>query len=112
MRKLVDDQTLEQWRSLDAIVVLEQLGCYAKLDPSFLPVSAKHTARLHVNANGRDLELLITGPKFWDTRANKGGGGAVDLVMHLFSVDFKHALPILRSLQTSRPQSSNPYRSG
>ncbi|CAK0502789.1 Uncharacterised protein [Burkholderia pseudomallei] len=109
MAKLVDDRTLEQWRALDALLVLKQLGCYAKLDPTFHPISAQNTARYHVHANGRDWELLITGPKFWNTRANKGGGGAVDLVMHIFAVDFKRAVAILRaSLAVSLPSNSNP----
>jgi len=103
MQKLVDDRVLEHWRALDALVVLERLGCYAKRDVSFLPITAKNTARYHVNANGRDWELLITGAKFWDTRANKGGGGAVDLAMHLFAVDFKHALLMLHSALSDSP---------
>ncbi|MFM0654713.1 hypothetical protein [Paraburkholderia sediminicola] len=98
MSRLVDDRTLEQLRGLDALDVLEQLGCYAKRDVSFHPVTAKRTARYHVNANGRDWELLITGPKFWDARADRGGGGAIDLVMHLFNLDFKRALQRLHTL--------------
>lgn len=100
MARLVDDLRLEQWRQLDSLYVLDRLGCYAKRDVSFHPIKASKTARYHVNANGRDWELLITGPKFWDTRADKGGGGAVDLVMHLFNVDFKCAL---RTLRTALP---------
>jgi hypothetical protein len=103
MARLVDDRTLEQWRELDALFVLDRLGCYAKRDVSFHPIKARKTARYHVNANGRDWELLITGPKFWDTRADNGGGGAVDLVMHLFSLDFRRAL---RMLRTALPESS------
>lgn len=106
MGKLVDDQTLEQWRALDALFVLERLGCYIKRDTSFHPITAKDTARYHVHANGRDWELLITGPKFWDARANKGGGGAVDLAMHLFALDFKRALSMLRVALFSPP--TNP----
>jgi hypothetical protein len=29
-------------------------------------------------------------------RAERGGGGAVDFVMHLFSLDFKGAVQLLR----------------
>jgi hypothetical protein len=97
MGKLVDDQTLVHWRALDALFVLERLGCYAKLDQSFRPITAIDTARYNVHANGRDWELLLTGPKFWDARANKGGGGAVDLAMHLFALDFRSALSMLRT---------------
>ncbi|WP_035848326.1 hypothetical protein [Cupriavidus neocaledonicus] len=111
MSRLVDDRTLQQWRSLDAAFVLQRLGCYAKRDVSFHPIKVKKTARYHVNANGRDWELLLTGPKFWDARADKGGGGAVDLVMYLFNLDFKHAANMLRSampeLTSVSPDSSS-----
>ncbi|CAG9170825.1 hypothetical protein [Cupriavidus pinatubonensis] len=97
MSKLVDDQTLVEWRELDTLYVLKRLGCYAKRDISFHPIKAKGTVRYHVNANAHDWELLIAGPKFWDARANKGGGGAIDLAMHLFNLDFKHAVRMLRA---------------
>jgi hypothetical protein len=111
MSKLVDDSTLEQWRSLDALFVLAALGCYAKRDVSFHPLKDRNTVRYHVNANGRDWELLLTGPKFWDTRAEKGGGGAIDLTMHLFKVDFKHALRMASAvLSPARVESDGPSR--
>lgn len=101
MPKLVDDSTLEQWRKLDALQVLEKLECYFKRDDSFHPIKAKDTSRYHVNANGREWEFLITGPKFWDTRRGKGGGGALDLTMHLFDLDFKQAVIMLRRALSS-----------
>jgi hypothetical protein len=116
MSRLVDDRTLEQWRGLDTLDVLDKLGCYAKRDATFRPITSKKTARYHVNANGRDWELLVTGSKFWDTRANQGGGGAVDLVMHLFNLDFKRALRKLSAVlhdglvtSPSQPPSSNGH---
>jgi hypothetical protein len=35
-------------------------------------------------------------PKSWDTRGENGGGGAVDLTVHLFNRDFKQAVLMLR----------------
>jgi hypothetical protein len=98
VRHAVDNLVLERWRALDAQFVLEKLGCYAKADRSFEPVSAHDTKRYHVSAEGRDFELLLHGPKFYDTRLKRGGGGAVDLVMHLHNVDFKGATALLRQL--------------
>lgn len=34
-------------------------------------------------------EFLCDGPKFYDTRQKRGGGGAIDLVMYVFSLDFQ-----------------------
>jgi hypothetical protein len=36
--------------------------------------------------------LSVTGPKFMDWNRNQGGGGAIDLVMHLNHLDFKAAV--------------------
>ena len=105
MTRLVDDRTLGQWRALDALYVLKKLGGYVQLDVSFHPLKVKRTERYHVNVNGQDWELVLTGPKFWDTRANKGGGGAVDLAMHLFNLDFKGALRLLCTVLSDVPQS-------
>ncbi|MFC4708045.1 hypothetical protein [Paraburkholderia caffeinitolerans] len=94
----MDNLTLERWRALDALFVLGKLGCYAKVDDTFEPLSAQGTQRYHVNAEGQDFELLLRGPKFFDTRLQRGGGGAVDLVMHVRHVDFKAATDLLRRL--------------
>lgn len=94
----VDNLSLMRWREVDASVVLERLGCYLKADPTFQPTSALGTRRFHVNADGVEFELLLTGPKFFDARAQRGGGGAIDLVMHLYDLDFKAAVRRLRNI--------------
>lgn len=92
----VDAEELRRWRGLDAATALSALADHAKPDPSFTPIKTKSTSRWHATAAGREFELLLTGPKFFDTRAEKGGGGAVDLAMHLFCLDFKAATELLR----------------
>lgn len=52
--------------------------------------------RWHATAAGRGFELLLCGPKFFDTRARTGGGGAVDLAMHLWATNFRGAVSLLR----------------
>ena len=39
--------------------------------------------------------------KFFDTRADKGGGGAIDLAMHLLRLDFVAAVKRLSSSRVS-----------
>lgn len=97
-RQSVGNFALERWRSLDALLVLEKLGCYVKVDHTFEPLTAHGTQRYYVNAKGQDFELLLLGPKFFDTHLQRGGGGAVDLVMHMHQVDFKGATELLRRL--------------
>ena len=89
---------MERLHGMDAEAVLHRLGEYAKADKSFDPIKSKHTSRWHVTAAGRQFELLLNGPKFYDTRQKLGGGGAIDLTMHLLRVDFKSAVERLRSV--------------
>jgi hypothetical protein len=91
----VDKSNLARWHSLDAAVVLKALVDYAKEDASYVPRLNTWSSRWHVNVAGNDFEILCTGPKFWDQRANCGGGGAIDLAMHLFGINFKKAARLL-----------------
>ena len=95
-RKAVDNLVLEKWRSMDAALVLRTISLHMKQDPSFIPRADAQTTRWNINIAGRDIEMLCNGPKFFDTRARSGGGGAVDLAMHLFGVDFRGAVKLLR----------------
>ena len=95
-RRPVDNSTLERWRGLDCLVVLRELADHLKQDKTFVPRDRLQATRWQVGAAGFDFELLCTGPRFFDTRAGCGGGGAIDLVMHLFRVDFNHAVALLR----------------
>lgn len=92
----IDSIELERLRRLVALEVLHVLAEHTKLDRDFVPTHASGTCRVHVSANGTDWELLINGSRFFDTRASKGGGGAVDLVMHLWQAPFKKAVKMLR----------------
>lgn len=96
MRRVIDEAELVRWRALDASVALVALAQFAKRDASFDPIKNSCTTRWHCRAEGRDFELLLSGTKFFDTRAEKGGGGAIDLTMHLLGVDFKAAVHVLR----------------
>ncbi len=93
---LVDKSVLTRWRDLDAAVVLRALADRLKPDPTYVPIKSPQSRRWHANVRGRDFELLLTGTKFWDTRERVGGGGAVDLAMHVADVDFAGAVSLLK----------------
>lgn len=95
----MDKSSLARWRALDAARCLVALADHAKEDRSFKPRTSSETTRWHASVAGRDFEILCTGPKFWDTRSNQGGGGAIDLVMHLYDLDFKPAVALLKGRQ-------------
>ncbi len=94
----VDNLDLARWRDLQALEALRLFADHVKVDHDFKPVRAAFTQRVHISAAGSEWELLVDGPKFYDTRAQMGGGGAVDLVMHLWQVPFKQAVAILRNV--------------
>lgn len=96
-RKAVDNLDLNRWHSLEAAVVLAALADYVKQDRDFAPRASRTSTRWQVNVGGADFELLCTGPKFYNTRTGQGGGGAVDLAMHLLGVNFRQASKLLLS---------------
>ena len=71
---------------------LDSMGLYWKRDLDFVPVKDKNTVWFNVALGGRVVELLATCPQWYDTRAKKGGDGAVDLAMHLLQLDFVMAV--------------------
>ncbi len=83
---------LARLREMPVPDALNGLGLYWKRDPDFQPIKDKATTRLNVSIGGGVVELLATGPKWYDTRQEKGGGGAIDLAMHLLRLDFVAAV--------------------
>jgi hypothetical protein len=92
----VDEEDLLRWREMQTAHLLSKLADYAKRDMTFVPMKSKETQRWVIHASGRDYELLTNGSKFYDTRAERGGGGAIDLVIYLFRLDFNAAVALLR----------------
>lgn len=79
-------------RAMPLPKALEAMGAYAKLDASYEPKKNRDSRRYHVSIEGCDYELMICNEQWFDTRASKGGGGAIDLAMHLFSESFSKSL--------------------
>ncbi|MEX8837444.1 hypothetical protein AB8F86_22665 [Salmonella enterica] len=96
-KKSFPPELLEELRVMPVVAALDALGLYWKRDPDFVPVKDKSTVRLNVALGGGGVELLATGPKWYDTRAEKGGGGAVDLAMYLLRLDFVTAVKRFQS---------------
>lgn len=94
----VDEAELLRWRGLPANLLISLLATHAKCDITFVPIKGKGTERWHASIGGWEYEFIVDGPKFYDTRAKRGGGGAVDLVMYLHHVDFRGAIELLRRL--------------
>lgn len=92
MLRSFDAATLTRLREMAAGDALALLAIHVKADPTYLPIKADHSCRWHASTTRGEFELLTTGPKWYDTRARRGGGGAIDLAMHVLGLSFVEAV--------------------
>lgn len=109
-RKSFSPEVLAALRAMSVTEALDLMGLYWKPDADFVPTKDKSTLRLHVSSDGGVLEIIATGSRWYDTRVEKGGGGAIDLAMHLYRLDFVSAVKFLNSIQAI-PTTHNNARS-
>ncbi|MEJ8859511.1 hypothetical protein WKW79_33450 [Variovorax robiniae] len=76
---------------------LDLLSAHVRPDTTYLPLKDDHSRRWHVCTARGEFEILATGVKWYDTRAQLGGGGAIDLAMHLLGLSFVDAVKHLVS---------------
>lgn len=106
-RRSFSAATLARLRAMPASEALRLLATYVKADPTYIPVKADHSRRWHVCTVRGEFELLTTGPKWYDTRARRGGGGAIDLAIYLLGLSFADAVKHLTS-ETTRHGLDHP----
>lgn len=95
MRRTFSRATLTSFREMPSEDALALLAIYYKADSTYVPVKDSRSRRWHARTARGEFELLTTGQKWWDTRAEKGGGGAIDLAMHLLQLSFVEAVNFL-----------------
>ncbi|MDK9704615.1 MAG: hypothetical protein OEL20_15885 [Sulfuritalea sp.] len=100
MTKPFSPAEIAQARSVPFRIALEHLGAHVKVDRDYTPLDpSRRSVRLQVGYNGRDYRLVVTGDKFvnellpLDT-ANRGGGGAIDLVKHITGLGFVQSVKV------------------
>jgi hypothetical protein len=101
-RRTFLEPVLEELRGLPLHQVVELIGGHRAVDRSYRAIKDPRSERWHVSSERGDFELLVTGAKWYDTRAERGGGGAIDLVMHLTGDTFAEAVARLQGSR-SRP---------
>jgi len=94
-----DPVTLSSLRGIASEEVLNRLAIYCKADRTFRPVKQVSSRRWHVLTDVGEFELITSGPKWFDTRAKKGGGGAIDLAMHVLQLSFVDAVKRLTKME-------------
>ena len=95
MRKSFDAATLTRLREMAAGDALALLAIHVKADPTYVPLKADRSRRWHASTAHGEFELLTTGAKWYDTRGQRGGGGAIDLAMHVLGLSFVDAVRYL-----------------
>jgi hypothetical protein len=90
------DIALPLIRALPLDLLLHFYCRSARLDTAYKAIDCR-SQRWYVRADaGHLIELIFTGSKWYDVRRNKGGGGAIDLYMHLLGSTFQDAVAELR----------------
>jgi hypothetical protein len=87
-----DEVMLTRLRFMPLERAFAELSLQAKGDPTYFPVKDSHSRRWYVRSPRGEFEILATGVKWFDTRARRGGGGAIDLTMYLLGVSFIDAV--------------------
>jgi len=91
VRRGVDRATLARLRATWSEDALALLAIDLKADRDYRPIKDQASRRWHAHTERGDFEILTTGHRWYDTRARKGGGGAIDLVMHVGDLSFVDA---------------------
>jgi hypothetical protein len=102
VRRTFSQTTLASLRGMGSEDALGLLAIHCKRDATFQPVKRADTRRWHALTERGDFEILTTAEKWYDTRARVGGGGAIDLAMHLLQLSFVDAVRLLIERRTTR----------
>jgi len=95
VRKSFPAATLLHLRQTPSDAALRSLTLFCKVDATYHPVKDPNSRHWHVRTDHGEFEILTTGVKWYDARAKMGGGGAIDLAMHILHVPFAEAARIL-----------------
>ena len=99
MARRVPKEEEARLRNLPLCRVLDALGLYWTKDPTYAPRGNKASIRINLTIENSVREVIITGPKFYDTRDEEFSGGcAIDLVEKVKNCKYLPAIAVLRSI--------------
>jgi hypothetical protein len=91
MKRLTPEQ-IAQAREIPLLDALDRLGFYVSQDTAFQPRKDQRTVSVFITGEEGVRELILTNEKWFDKREKVGGGGAIDLAMHLLGMSFTKAV--------------------
>lgn len=102
MGRSFSPSVLAALRELPIEKALARIAIHIKADATYRPMKEPTSRRWQVRTTCGEFEILATGIKWYDTRAKKGGGGAIDLAMHVLRASFVQAGKRLSAKETDR----------
>ena len=94
----ISENDLRFMRSLKFEECLSALNFSYKLDLTYSPRDKRSKRYLVYLDEFRVREFIVTGEKWFDLSKKIGGGGSIDLVMHLEGLSFRKAISRLKSI--------------
>lgn len=87
-----DKDLIARFRMMSVEQTALTLGLYCKQDKEYRSTTHKHSSCFHISKDSEVFEIITTELKWYSTHRGCGGGGGIDLAMHLFGECFKAAL--------------------
>ena len=94
-RRSFDEFDVSRARNMPLRRALEVLHLDWRRDADYRPVKDCNSVSVHVLNGSQAFHLIVTGAKWYDVRAKRGGCGAIDLAMHVLRVPFVDAVKML-----------------
>lgn len=93
--KRLSAEEITRARAVPLVNALEKLGYCVSKDGAFEPRKTQRTMSVFISNEEDSRELILTGEKWFDKTSKTGGGGAIDLVVHLKGGRFTRAVRLL-----------------
>lgn len=82
---------LDRLRAMSVEATLKLFNLPFRIDEDYRSYKNIDSKKLVITIDSRQTELIVTREKWYDVESKRGGGGAIDLTMHLFREPFKAA---------------------
>lgn len=102
MKKRFPDELIDKLRKISLEEVAEALSYYCKVDTRFVPIKDKKTKLYNIVTPRGEFHIIVTGEKWFDEQRKVGGGGAIDLIMHITKFDFVRSVKVLNDIWCKR----------
>lgn len=91
IKNSIDPDLVSRLRSLPVEKMARILGLHFKQDKSYEPTKFPNSKCYHISLENQVFEIIVTGLKWYSVHRKFGGGGAIDLTMHIFNDSFTRA---------------------